>query len=285
MPLTEDSIREKKEPDSQAFILIKYGGNAMTNPDLQLEVIERVARLHRSGVRVVLVHGGGPFIKENLERAKLQAEFIGGHRVTDAAAMSEVQQALRGRVNGDLVKVCSKLGLPAVGISGKDGGLVRAKKRWHIHPDTEQKTDLGYVGDIASVQPHLIHTLLEAGYLPVVSPVSLGQDGEDYNINADMFAGHLAGALKVDAYLILTDIDGLRTDIGRPETHINAISLSELLALPPGVIQGGMIPKIAGCRAALELGAKRCQIINGTKPDALLAALEASAQVGTNIYA
>lgn len=265
-------------------LLIKYGGNAMTDPAAQSAMMAAIAQLHQAGHQLVLVHGGGPFIKANLERAQITAEFIGGHRVTTSEAMEEVQQALRGKVNGDLVKAARQHDLPAVGISGKDGQLALAKKRHFVDPETGQAADLGLVGDIVSMDPTLVNTLWQAHYLPIVSPVTMGADGEDYNINADMFAGHLAGALGVDQYWVLTDIDGLREDKDDPATLIHTLSADTIPSLEGTVIQGGMIPKVESCQIALQQGAQACRILNGRKPDLLAQCLDKQAAVGTLIH-
>lgn len=270
--------------DRKDTLLIKYGGNAMTDATTRQAIMEAISKLHHQGHKIVLVHGGGPFIHANLERAKIAAEFIGGHRVTTAEAMEEVQQALSGRVNGDLVKAARQFDLPAIGLSGKDGQLALARQRTFAHPETGEETNLGFVGDIIAMQPDIIQTLWEAGYLPIVSPVTLGDDGEDYNVNADMFAGHLAGALRVDQYLVLTDVDGLRKDKDDPATLIAKLTLAQASLWEGSIIQGGMIPKIESCRIALEKGAKACRIINGTQAAQLLQAVDKNATVGTLIH-
>lgn len=265
-------------------ILLKYGGHAMTDPTAQSAMMVAIAQLHQAGHRLVLVHGGGPFIQANLERAKIAAEFIGGHRVTTSAAMEEVQQALRGKVNGDLVKSALQQQLPAIGISGKDGRLALAQKRNFTDPHTGVEADLGFVGDIVSIDPTIIHTLWEAGYFPIVSPITVGVDGEDYNINADMFAGHLAGALAVDQYWVLTDIDGLRQQKDDPDSLIQRLAVSDISDLQGTVIQGGMIPKVESCQIALLQGAKACRILNGRKPELLAQCLSPDAPIGTLIH-
>ncbi len=265
-------------------LLIKYGGNAMTDPAAQSAIMAAIAQLHQAGHRIVLVHGGGPFIKANLERAQIAAEFIGGHRVTTTEAMEEVQQALRGKVNGDLVKAARQHDLPAVGISGKDGQLALAKKRHFVDPETGQPADLGFVGDIIAMDPTLIRTLWHTNYLPIVSPVTMGADGEDYNINADMFAGHLAGALGVHQYWVLTDIDGLRQDKDDPDTLITQLEVGAIPRLEGTVIQGGMIPKVESCQIALREGAKACRILNGRQPELLAQCLDTQTAIGTLIH-
>ena len=285
-----DSDYLKKLPLSSAklstlknqTVVIKYGGNAMKKPELQQQVGQAVVALWQAGVRPVVVHGGGPAIAELLQAAGVNSEFIGGHRKTTPEAMRYVEMALRGRVNGELVSLLNGYGASAVGISGKDAKLLLAKKRFH-HEDGKE-IDLGQVGDVTEVNPEVIEKLLAAGYLPVVAPVGTGKlDGEDYNINADMAAGHIAGALKAAAYLVLTDVDGLRKDKDDPASLIPAITDEELPALKGSVIQGGMIPKIEACEIALQGGVSQVHIVNGTKPTTLLEVLLTDIPVGTTL--
>lgn len=270
---------------SGPVIVIKYGGNAMINESLKKEIIQHICSLKEQGYQVVLVHGGGPFIQKMLDMAGIESEFIGGHRKTTKEAMPYVEMALKGQVNGSLVSLFNQLNYKAVGISGKDGGLARAKKRLHQQKEGEElKTfDLGQVGDVEQVDPSLIVSLLQNGFIPVVACLAADANGEDYNINADMFAGHLAGALRADQYLVLTDVDGLMRDIKEPSSLIREISYTEIRWLiDEKVIQGGMIPKMESCQIALEKGAGRARIINGTKPRQILAATK-NETIGTLI--
>ena len=266
-------------------ILIKVGGNALTDADIKKNIITQFATLQKFGVRVILVHGGGIEIKRLLDEVSVKSEFIGGHRKTDAHSISYIEMALSGMVNKELVALLHRSGLKAVGISGKDGALVIAKKRMHnVQVDgMEQEIDLGFVGDVASVNTDLVNTLLNSGYTPVISPISIGEDGETYNINADMFAGHLAGALKADRFIALTNIDGLLQDVNDPESIIHYLSADEAKKLFGTVIQGGMIPKIEACLIARQKGVKSSQIVNGTKQDELLRILMTKDKLGTII--
>lgn len=246
-------------------MVFKYGGNAMLNEQLKNEIITNLLDLKSRGIDVVVVHGGGPFIKETLLTAKVESEFIDGHRVTTPEALKYVEMALKGNVNGDLVRLFNKHGQKAVGLSGKDGQTVLAEKRFHKTGDEER--DLGRVGNVKTVNPHLINLLLQNDYLPVLTCVASDESGSDYNINADMFAGHIAGALKAEQFIVMTDVDGLMTDINDPQSLLNkadGIRIAELR--DKGIIKGGMIPKIEACTTALENGAKAARIINGTKP-------------------
>jgi len=271
-----------------ASMLIKYGGNAMTDPELQDRVLDEIAELHQRGVRVVLVHGGGPSIAQILQEVGIETEFVGGHRRTDERTIGYVEMALRGRVNGELVRrLCAK-GIPAVGLSGKDASMVRARRRWHVEngDDAEaERVDLGFVGDVAHVDTELLEFLLDQDYLPVLAPIAVGEDGMDYNVNADMFAGHVAAALGVDCFVALTNVDGLRRDPVDPDTVIREISIDELEKLQGTSIVGGMIPKVEACAITLQGGVERAMIVDGTKPGGLRAALERDQRRGTEIHA
>ena len=242
----------------------------MTNDVLKKQVLIRICALKEAGHRVVIVHGGGPFIERALEEANIESEFVDGHRKTTKEALKYVEMALKGQVNGSLVNIINQLGHQAVGLSGKDGRLATAHKRLHQTQakGSTQTHDLGFVGDIASIDPKLIHLLLDNGFVPVVTCLASDAAGNDYNINADMFAGHLAGALQADAYVVLTDVDGLRKDKDDASTLISTIGVAAIDDLmTQGVIQGGMVPKMEACRLALEKGARSARIINGTKPE------------------
>lgn len=259
----------------------------MTDETLQRSILKRICALKEEGSRVVIVHGGGPFIKAALAEAQIESEFIDGHRKTSAEALRYVEMALKGRVNGHLVSLINALGHRAVGLSGKDGGLIRARKRWHqraVNGQTET-VDLGQVGDVAEVKPELLELLLQQDFIPVITCLADDAQGNSYNINGDMFAGHLAGALQASQYIILTDVDGLLRDRKRPETIIRDLSVADLEPLiAEGVIQGGMLPKMESCAVALSKGAQAARILNGTQPEQL-AALATQEQVGTRIQA
>lgn len=264
-------------------ILIKYGGNAMLNEALQNEIAEKIKALVEQKIQVVLVHGGGPFINKALETAGIESTFIDGHRYTTPQALTKIETTLKGEVNSQLVGIFNRAGLKAVGLSGKDGQMVIAKKRWHIDATNGSKIDLGQVGDVKSIEQNLINKLLINGFTPVITCIASDEAGVDYNINADMFAGHLAAALKVDAYIVLTDVDGLYKDYPDPSSIISEISLSEISELYNTVIKGGMIPKIESCEISLNGGAVRAVILNGTKPEQIEEYAVHQQQVGTTI--
>lgn len=257
----------------------------MTQPDLQQQMLAGIGELAQDGHRIVVVHGGGPFIQKTLELAGITSDFIGGHRKTTPAALTYVEMALKGQVNGALVHQLNRLGHKAIGLSGKDAAFAKARRRKHaVVVDGElQEVDLGQVGDIENMDTSLIDLLLGNGYLPVVATLAMGGDGEVYNVNADLFAGHLAGALSADRYIALTDVDGLLADKDDPESLIKTVSVAALDGLvQDGTIQGGMIPKMDSCKAALECGAASAHILNGTRPEQLLRLMQGHG-VGTTI--
>ncbi len=257
----------------------------MVDEEVKRGVAEDVNLLKEIGCIPVIVHGGGRAIKELMNHIGIESEFVGGHRKTDADAMRYVEMALSGSVNSDLVKLINETGQKAVGLSGKDGGMVVAIKRMHqLTIDSESKDiDLGFVGDVKEIHTDLIHTLIEAGYIPVISPVAMGADHNNYNINADMFAGHLAGALQARHYLALTDVDGLLTDIDDPSTLVHEISLTKAESEIGDLVQGGMIPKIESCAIALKEGIGSAHIINGTAEHSILKELLTEERTGTLI--
>lgn len=272
--------------EKQSLVVIKYGGNAMLNDELKAAVVGNIKQLHTSGIPVVLVHGGGPFIKNILKTVGMDSEFIGGHRKTTPEALKYIEMALKGEVNGSLVNLLNKVGLRAVGLSGKDGRMVTAVKRYHevTEDGRTERFDLGQVGDVHQVNTALLDTLLKQGFVPVVTCIASDEEGQDYNINADMFAGALAGALGVQNYLVLTDVDGLLRDVNDPASLIERLTLEELPGLFGTVIKGGMIPKLESCQVALQNGAKSARIINGTKPDTIAKVVQTdNHSIGTEI--
>lgn len=267
------------------IILFKYGGNAMTNQNLKSKVLENICSLKDKGYQVVIIHGGGPFIKETLKVANIESDFVDGLRKTTPEAMEYVEMALKGKVNGSLVSIINEMGYKAVGLSGKDGQTVLAKKHKHEHKKNGkvELVDLGQVGDVASVDTSLIELLLENDFIPVITCIASDKKGLDYNINGDLFAGHIAGALSAEQYIILTDVDGLMLDKDNPASIIHELKVAEINHLKEiKCIQGGMIPKIDSCEIALEKGAKLARIINGTIPEQIATLFE-NKEVGTAI--
>jgi acetylglutamate kinase len=268
------------------LVLLKYGGNAMVSEDVQQQVAESLRRLRDRGVSVVVVHGGGPFIAKMLDLVDIESEFIEGHRKTTPEALKYVEIALKGEVNGALVGLFNRAGLRAVGLSGKDGRMVIATKRRQVFDRDGRaiECDLGQVGDVDRIDTTLVTNLVDGGYLPVVTCIATGDDGLDYNVNADMFAGHLAGALSCDSYVVLTDVDGVMRDVDDPDSRIESLAVEDLDRLSRDVVQGGMIPKLESCRIAIQGGARRACIVNGTKPDTILQAALGDEFNGTLIH-
>ena len=244
------------------IIVVKYGGNAMINEELKHDVMRDMVLLHLIGVRVVLVHGGGPEISAMLKRVGKQSEFVDGLRVTDEETSEIVQMILAGKINKSLVAKLDNLGGRAMGICGMDGGLIKAKM-------IDER--LGYVGEITKVNPQPILDLLEKGYIPVVSTIGCDESGHVYNINADTAAAAIASSLKAESLISMTDTPGLLMDASDPDSLIRRIDLKGVEELKAsGVISGGMIPKVNCCTKAIEDGVRKVFIIDGRIPHALL---------------
>ena len=260
------------------IIVVKYGGNAMINEDLKQAVIEDIVLLNLVGIKVVLVHGGGPEISEMLKKTGKESKFVKGLRYTDRETMDIVQMILCGKVNKNLVSLFEKAGGRAVGLGGMDGGLFKAIKL--VDPDG---TEYGYVGDIKEVNEKVVLDVLNEGFIPVVSSVAAGMDEEtNYNINADTAAEKLAVALKAKKLILLTDVCGLMRDPKDDSTLIPRLKVSEVPALiKEGVISGGMIPKVDCCVEAVRQGVERANIQDGRVPHSILVELLSDDGVGT----
>ena len=259
-------------------VVVKYGGNAMLNEELKQAVMEDIVLLSTIGIKVVLVHGGGPEINKMLDKIGKESKFVDGLRYTDAETMEVVQMVLTGKLNKDIVGILLQKGGKAVGISGVDAGLLRAHK-------TEK--DLGFVGDVKDVNPEIINTLLDKGFIPVVSTVALGEQGDlsNYNINADTAAAKIAIALKAEKVVQLTNVPGILRNIEDPSTLIKRIERTAIGSLKAtGIIAGGMIPKIECCETALAGGVPRTHIIDGRVPHSLLIEMFSDRGIGTMIY-
>lgn len=259
-------------------VVVKYGGNAMLNEELKQAVMEDIVLLNTIGIKVVLVHGGGPEINHMLERVGKESKFVDGLRYTDAETMEIVQMVLTGKLNKDIVGILLHKGGKAIGLSGVDSGLLRAKK-------TDK--DLGFVGDVTEVNPDILTTLLDQNFIPVVSTVALGEDGDQarYNINADTAAAKIAVALKAEKFVQLTNVPGILRNIDDPTTLIKRIERTAIGSLKAtGVIAGGMIPKIECCETALNGGVPRTHIIDGRVPHSLLIEMFSDRGIGTMIY-
>ena len=268
-------------------IVIKLGGHAMVDHNIMNTVVEDAVLLHYVGMRVVLVHGGGPEITEKMKMVGKEPKFVGGLRVTDEDTLEIAQMVLAGKISNMIVSMIAKNGAKGVGISGNDGGLVIAEKTGLKKVqvgDKEIEVDLGLVGDIREINPQLLETMLDAGYIPVVSPLALDKKGNDLNINADTMAGELAVALKAYKLISLTDVDGVMKK-DRTELY-HRLTLKNIDALmADGTISGGMIPKIQASVNAVRHGVEGAHILNGNAEHNLLLELFTDFGVGTMITA
>lgn len=256
-------------------VVVKYGGNAMVNEKLKEQVMEDIVLLWLIGVKVVLVHGGGPEINETMTRFGKKAEFVNGLRVTDKETVDIVQMVLAGKVNKTLVNLIQMKGGHAVGLSGIDGGILEAKMRDEA---------LGYVGEITKVRTQPITDLLEKNYIPVISTVASDRQGNTYNINGDTAAAYIAGALGAERLIMMTDIAGILKDKDDPSTLIPYISVDDARKLyESGVISGGMIPKVDCCIEALERGVNNVVIMDGRIPHSILMELLTDEGAGTMV--
>ena len=263
-------------------LVIKYGGNAMTDPALQKAFAEDVVLLKLVGMNPVVVHGGGPQIEGLLQRLGKKGEFIEGMRVTDAETMEVVEWVLGGEVQQDIVGLINQAGGKAVGLTGRDGAMIRARKLVvHDSHDPNKEYDVGQVGDIVSIDPSVVKALQDDAFIPVVSPIGFGENNESYNINADVVAAKLATVLQAEKLLMLTNIRGVLNKAGELLTELTPREIDELCA--DGTISGGMIPKIAGALDAAKSGVNAVHIIDGRVPHAMLLEVLTEQAFGTMI--
>ncbi|MBP3655444.1 MAG: acetylglutamate kinase [Clostridia bacterium] len=259
-------------------VVIKYGGNAMKSDDLTHKILEDVTLLKYVGINPILVHGGGPEINAMLSRVGMQSSFHNGLRITDAATMEIVQMVLAGKLNKNIVSDIGRLGGKAIGLCGKDAGLITVKKK----PPLADGVDLGFVGDIVSINTKLLNSLCADEYIPVISSVGTDENGESYNINADTAAAAIAAALKAEKLIFLTDIDGVRADPADPASLFPVLTVDHAQALiADGTISGGMIPKVTACTDAIEKGVRRVHILNGTIPHPIILEIFTDRGIGT----
>lgn len=261
------------------IVVVKYGGNAMISEELRETVINDIVLMKCVGFQPVVVHGGGPNISSFLDRLGEKSEFINGLRYTDEKTIDIVQMVLGGQVNKDLVSLIEKAGGKAIGVCGMDGSLLKAKKH-------EGPVDLGFVGDITSVNTDILKMAINSGYIPVVGSIALGEDDNAlYNINADTCAAKIASALKAEKLILLTDVAGVMKD---PKDVSSLISILRLHEVPKlvveGIIKGGMIPKIDCCVESIRMGVERAHIVDGRVPHSLLLELFSNEGIGTMIY-
>ena len=268
-------------------LVVKFGGNAMVDPALSVAFARDVALLQQSGARPVVVHGGGPQIGEMLAKLGIESHFSNGLRVTDRETVGVVEMVLSGRINKGIVADFNAQGARAVGLSGKDGGMVRARKLSRAEPDPdsaiEAVVDLGFVGDPDAVDVTVLDMLARAGLIPVVAPLASGAEGETYNVNADTFAGAVAGAMGAERLLFLTNVAGVLDAEGRLMRDLSVAEARALIA--DGTVSGGMIPKVETCIEAVERGVEAVVIVDGRVPHAVLLELFTDHGAGTLIHA
>lgn len=294
MPPTEENLDKARVlvealPYIQKFagktVVIKYGGHAMVDPALKESVMLDVLLLRSVGIRPVLVHGGGPEINSMLKKVGIESQFVQGLRVTDAETMEIAAMVLVGKLNTEIVSLLNRFGGRAVGLSGKDASLLLATKKPMLVANSVgivEKVDLGYVGEIHKVSPEIIHTLLDQGYIPVISPLAGGEEGETYNVNADTAAGKIAEALQADKFLLLTDVSGVLRQVEDPSTLISTINREQVQSLTEqGILRGGMLPKVECALSALKAGVGSVHILDGRLPHAILLELFTDGGIGT----
>ncbi|MDH3973818.1 MAG: acetylglutamate kinase [Deltaproteobacteria bacterium] len=266
-------------------IVVKYGGNAMIEEELKVGFALDIILMKHIGINPVVVHGGGPQIGEVMKKMGLEPRFVDGFRVTDDETMGVVEMVLVGKVNKEIVNLINREGGRAVGLGGKDGGLIRGKKRYLKKTDKKDQPpeiiDIGMVGDVEHINPEIIDTLDQSGFIPVIAPVGVGEKGETYNINADLVAGKVAEALSAEKLVLLTDIEGVKDGKG---DLISSLSRKEALNLmDEGVIREGMVPKIECCLEAIGNGVTKTHIIDGRIEHALLLEIFTDKGIGTQI--
>jgi len=277
--LDKANVLTEALPYIQAFagktIVIKYGGHAMIDPQLEELVLKDIILMKLVGMNPVIVHGGGPLIDKWLNKLNLEAKFVNGLRVTDEDTMEIVEMVLVGKVNKDIVRLINLFGGKAIGLSGKDGRMIMARRK--------ADAELGLVGEVEQINPEIVQILTQKGYIPVVSPIGVSEEGETLNINADYVAGALGGALQAHKLVLLTDVEGIFLGEGA-ETLASRLTAQEIpLLIQKGVIKGGMIPKVESCLHALEKGVGNVHVIDGRKPHSLLLEIFTKEGIGTMV--
>ncbi|MCC6048834.1 MAG: acetylglutamate kinase [Thermodesulfobacterium sp.] len=266
-------------------MVIKYGGHAMVDEELKLAFAKDIVLMKYVGIKPVIVHGGGPQISQMMERLGLKPVFIEGQRVTDEETMNVVEMVLVGTVNKQIVSLINQVGGRAVGLSGRDGDLIQVEKMTIYKYTGEDRPpeiiDIGRVGKVKKVNPEVLFTLLERDFIPVIAPVGVGEDGQAYNVNADLVAGALAGALQAEKLIYLTDVEGVKDAEGKLISTLKVSEVEELIS--SGVARGGMIPKLKSARKAISQGVKKVHIIDGRVPHSLIVELFTDEGLGTQI--
>ncbi len=266
---------------SGKHIVIKYGGNAMKEENIIHTIMQDITLLKYVGVNPIVIHGGGPDITQMLNKLNIKSEFHNGTRITSAATMEIVEMVLAGKVNKNVASMINSMGAKAIGLCGKDAGLIKAKKK--ISPDG---VDLGFVGEVVNINTKLLLELTASGYIPVIAPIGFGEDGNSYNINADTVAGEIAAAVRAEKLMFLTDVDGIRMNPDDEETLISTIEVDHIYRLiEQKVISGGMIPKVMGCVKGIKMGVNRTHIVNGTIPHSIILEMFTDKGIGTMVTA
>lgn len=267
-------------------IVIKYGGNAMINDELKEKVMQDVALMKYVGIKVVIVHGGGPEITQFLKKVGKESSFVSGLRVTDEETVEIAEMVLDGKINSEIVMLLNRRGLRAVGLSGKDAGLIQAEKKLATvyEQGDKVKVDIGYVGKTKKVDTRILEDLISRDYVPVIAPIGVGDDGESYNINADYVAADIAGALHAEKLLLLTDTDGVYKNFEDKKSFISTLKADDAREfIKEGIISGGMIPKVEACLRALNTGANKAHIIDGRLPHSIILELFTATGIGTQV--
>ena len=266
-------------------IVVKYGGNAMTDETLKNSFARDIVLMKLVGMNPIVVHGGGPQIGTLLEKLNIKSSFVEGMRVTDSATMDVVEMVLGGLVNKEIVSLLTKNGGKAIGLTGKDGGFLRARKLKMSRQTAEMQEpeiiDIGHVGEVESIDPEIIETITQSDFIPVIAPIGTGEDGMSYNINADLVAGKLAQLVMAEKLILLTNIAGVQDKAGKVLTGLSTAQVQELIA--DGTIHGGMLPKIRCALDAVSSGVKSAQIIDGRVPHAVLLEIFTNKGIGTQI--
>ena len=267
-------------------IVVKYGGNAMINDELKEKVMQDIALMKYTGINVVIVHGGGPEITQFLKKVGKQSSFVSGLRVTDEETVEIAEMVLAGKINSEIVMLLNRRGVRAVGISGKDADLIHAEKKLATVYEQGEKTkvDIGYVGKTKKIDIRIVEDLIKSGYIPVIAPIGVGEDGESYNINADYVAADIAGALQAEKLLLLTDTEGVYKNFEDKSSFVSTLTTADAREwIKSGIIAGGMIPKIEACLRALQNGAGKAHIIDGRLPHSIILELFTASGIGTQV--
>lgn len=270
------------------IIVVKYGGNAMINESLKEKVMDDIALMRFVGIHPVIVHGGGPEISWFLKKIGKKSAFVSGLRVTDEETAEVAEMVLDGKINSEIVKRMNRRGVRAVGLSGEDANLIRARKKLaQIYENTEslpKEVDIGYVGEVACINTDILKTLIENDYVPVIAPIGIGVAGENYNINADYVAAKVAGALQAERLVLITDVEGVYEDFNDKNSFVSILTAAKAREyIRTGAIKGGMIPKIEACLSAMDDGVTKAHVIDGRMPHSLILELFTAEGVGTQV--